>query len=155
MSASARGKRAGTANEVDPSSPGASLRPIEPEGWVAGRGYSNGMLGPPGGRTLFIAGQIAWDESQEVVEGGFARQFEQALRNVVAVVRAAGGDAGNLGRLTIFVIDKAEYLEHLEEVGKVYRSVMGKHYPAMSLVEVSGLLEAEARVEIEATAVLP
>lgn len=112
------------------------------------------MLAAPGGRILFVAGQVGWDENQRLVEGGFAEQFAQALANVVAVVRAAGGDAENVGRLTIYVTDCSEYLTQIKEVGEAYRGVMGKHYPAMALVEVQALLEPDAKVEIEATAVV-
>ncbi|MCZ6508790.1 MAG: RidA family protein [Acidobacteria bacterium] len=118
------------------------------------RGYSNGLLAPAGGRMLFVAGQIGWDEEHKIVAGGFAAQFEQALSNVLTVVSAAGGEAANLGRLTLYVTDKSEYLAEMREVGAAYRRVMGDHYPAMSLVEVAGLLETGAKVEIEGTAML-
>ena len=133
----------------------ARLLPIDPESLGAPRGYSNGMLAPAGGRVLFVAGQIAWDEARRVVGDDFAAQFGQALRNVVAVVREAGGGPHDLGQLTIFVTDHREYLGGLEGVGAVYRGIMGKHFPAMALVEVSALLEPRAKVEIQATAVLP
>ncbi len=112
------------------------------------------MLAKPGGRILFVAGQIGWDDRERLVEGGFVPQFARALANVAAVVRAAGGLVEDVGRLTIYVTDRSEYLEHIEDVGETYRSVMGKHYPAMSLVEVQALLEPGAKVEIEATAVV-
>lgn len=131
------------------------MQPIEPDGWSAPRGYSNGMLAPPSARILFVAGQVGWDENQKLVEGGFVAQFEQALANVVRVVRTAGGEAGDLGRLTIYVTDRREYSSRLEGVGEIYRQIMGRHYPAMSLVEVQALLEPGAKVEIEATAVVP
>jgi enamine deaminase RidA (YjgF/YER057c/UK114 family) len=133
---------------------GSKLQPVEPAGWLPGRGYSNAMVAPAGARVLFVAGQIGWDESQQLVEGGFLPQFERALRNVVTIVEAAGGNASDIGRLAIYVTDKTEYLESLGEVGRAYRSAMGRHYPAMTLVEVRGLLETGARVEIEATAML-
>ena len=132
-----------------------SFEPINPRSLGAPRGYSNGMLAPARGRLLFVAGQIAWNESQEIVDTAFGAQFEQALSNAVAVVRAAGGGPGDVGRLTIYVTDKAEYLDELAAVGAAYRSLMGKHFPAMALVEVKGLLEPGAKVEIEATAVIP
>lgn len=119
------------------------------------RGYSHGLLAPAGGRVLLVAGQIGWDGDQRLVGPGFVEQFERALANVLAVVRQAGGAAGHVGRLTIFVVDRQEYVQALEPVGEAYRRVLGRHYPAMSLVEVAGLLEPGARVEIEATAVLP
>ncbi len=127
---------------------------INPEALGAPRGYNNGMLAPAGGRLLFVAGQVGWDGNQHIVGDRFAEQFEQALRNVVAVVEAAGGRAADLGRLTIYVVDKAEYVEQLAEVGAAYRRVVGSHYPTMALVEVSGLLEHGAKVEIEGTAVV-
>ena len=134
---------------------GLPMLSIEPDGWAPGRGYSNGILAPPGARILFVAGQIGWDENQSLVTGGFVPQFTQALANVLSVVRAAGGEAGNLGRLTLYVTDCSEYLSHLEEVGDAYRRAMGKHYPAMALVEVRALLEPGAKIEIEGTAALP
>lgn len=133
----------------------ALLRAVEPTGWARPRGYSNGILAPAGARTLFVAGQIGWDESQQLVEGGFSAQFRRALANVVAVVEAAGGEASHIGRLTIYVVDRSRYVESLAEVGEAYRAVMGRHYPAMALVEVSALLEPDAVVEIEGTAAIP
>lgn len=127
---------------------------VNPEALGAPRGYSNGMLAPAGGRLLFIAGQIGWDGKQQLVGDGFAAQFEQALANVVRVVAAAGGAASDLARLTLYVVDKGDYLRELAAVGSAYRKIIGQHYPAMSLVEVSALLEPGARVEIEGTAVL-
>lgn len=131
------------------------MTPIQPEGWKRPKGYANGMLAPAGDRVLFVAGQIGWDAEERLVSDRFAAQFAQALENVVAVVRAAGGGPEHLGRLTIYVADKAEYVAALKEVGEVYRRVIGRHFPAMSLVEVKALLEPGARVEIEATAALP
>ncbi len=130
-------------------------RPINPEELGAPRGYSHGMLAPPGARLLFVAGQIGWDERQELVGEGFAEQFGQALANVMTVVRQAGGAPEHLVRLTIYVVDRRDYLAALEEVGAAYRGIMGRHYPAMALVEVSSLLEPRAKVEIEGTAALP
>lgn len=131
------------------------LLPINPAALGAPRGYSNGMLAPAGGRLLFVAGQVAWDGGQRLVAGGFVEQFAQALANVVAVVREAGGGPEHLARLTIYVADRRQYLADLEAVGAAYRSVMGRHFPAMALVEVQALLEPGALVEVEATAVLP
>ncbi len=133
----------------------SGMLPINPAALGAPRGYSNGMLAPAGGRLLFVAGQVGWDERQAVVEGGFAAQFVQALSNVVAVVREAGGGPSDLGNLTIFVVDHREYLATLKEVGAAYREIMGHHYPAMALVTVRGLLEPGARVEIQGIAVIP
>lgn len=131
------------------------IEPIQPESFGAPRGYSNGMLTPPGARLLFVAGQIAWDAEQRIVDPGFAPQFGRALANVLAVVRTAGGEPENVAELTIYVTDRRAYLEALPEVGKEYRALMGRHFPAMALVEVAGLIEPGARVEIRAVAALP
>jgi len=125
-------------------------RTIHPEGWAPALGYANGMLMADG--TLHIGGQIGWDENKQFVEGGFIPQMEQALTNIVAIVRAAGGDIDDIGRLTWYVTDKAEYLAKQREVGEVYRRVMGRHFPAMSMLIIKELVEDEAMVEIEATA---
>lgn len=127
--------------------------PVAPEGWVKPRGYSNGMRAR--GELLAVAGQIGWDAAGRLVEGGFAEQFGRALANVVDVVRAAGGQAADLISLTIYVVDRQEYVAALAAVGERYRAIMGKHYPAMALVVVAGLLEPAARVEIQGLAVLP
>lgn len=131
------------------------MRPeiINPEALGAPRGYSNGVLFRSGA-ILFVAGQIGWDERQHIVDGGFAAQFGQALRNVLTVVEAAGGAPESIGRLTIYVASKQAYLDALSDVGALYREAMGRHFPAMSLVEVTALLEPGALVEIEATAVV-
>lgn len=128
------------------------MKPVNPESWPQPRGYSNGLIAE-GSKVLFIAGQVGWDEAGKFA-GGFVLQFELALKNVLQVLRAAGGDATDIGRFTIYIKDKEQYRQSLKQVGKVYRSAMGKHYPAMSLVVVKDLLEDEALVEIEATAVL-
>lgn len=127
---------------------------IQPAGWASPKGYANGLLAPAGGRLLFVAGQVGWDAEQRMVDGGFVAQFRQALANVVAVVEAAGGRATDLGRLTIYVTDKRAYEGDLKAVGAAYRGVLGRHFPAMALLEVAGLVEPGALVEIEATAVL-
>ena len=131
------------------------LLPINPRALGSPRGYSNGILVPAGGRLLFVAGQVGWDGEQRLVGEGFTEQFERALANVVAVVAAAGGRPQHLARLTIYVADRNEYLAELPVIGQAYRRVMGRHFPAMSLVEVQALLEPGAKVEIEGTAVLP
>ncbi len=128
-------------------------QPIDPDTLAAPRGYSNGMLFPAGGRVLFVAGQIGWDKDGQFVDG-LTAQFELALRNILEVVRAAGGGPESIGRLTIYVLDKADYAAKVKEIGRAYRAVLGKHFPAMALVEVAGLLEPRALVEIEATAVV-
>lgn len=129
-------------------------RVVDPESLAAPKGYSNGLLFPAGGRVLFVAGQIGWDRDGVFAEGLVA-QFELALQNVVAVVEAAGGAPIHVGRLTIYVVDKHDYAARVKEIGRAYRAVMGKHFPAMALVQVAALLEDRALVEIEATAVLP
>jgi enamine deaminase RidA (YjgF/YER057c/UK114 family) len=131
------------------------LRAVEPPGFPPARGYSHGLLAPAGGRLLFVAGQIGWDENQRLVGDDFVEQFDRALRNVLEVVREAGGAPGSVARLVVYVTDNREYLADLAAVGEAYRAVMGRHYPAMALLEVSGLLEPGAKVEIEGTAVLP
>ena len=128
---------------------------INPDSLGAPKGYSNGVLADAGGKLLFIAGQIAWDKNQKVASDDFVEQFDHALANVVAVVKAAGGEPANVARLVIYVTNKTEYLERTREVGERYRKHMGKHYPAMALVQVAGLVDNAAKVEIEGMAVLP
>jgi enamine deaminase RidA (YjgF/YER057c/UK114 family) len=134
---------------------GALPVPINPESLGAPRGFSHGMLAPAGGRLLFVAGQIAVDRDGRLVADDFPRQFARALENVLAVVREAGGGPEHVVRLTVYATDKRRYLESLAAVGEGYRRVMGRRYPAMALVEVAGLLEPGALVEIEGTAVVP
>ena len=122
---------------------------IQPEGWAKPKGYSNGML--VDGR-LYIGGQIGWNASQIFETSDFVAQTEQALANIVAIVRAAGGEPHHITRLTWYVTDKKEYLARQREVGEAYRRVMGKHFPVMTMVVVAGLIEDEALVEIEANA---
>ena len=124
--------------------------PIAPPGWAKPRGYSNGMRAR--GELVAVAGQIGWDEAGHLVGDTFAAQFERALENVVTVVMAAGGQATDLIALTIYVTDCKEYEANLREVGEAYRRVVGKHFPAMALVEVAGLLEPGAKVEIQGLA---
>ena len=131
------------------------LTPIDPVELGAPSGYSHGMLAAPGGRLLFVAGQIGWDAERRLAGERFVEQFSQALANVLAVVRRAGGRPAHLARLTIYVTDRREYLASTAEVGSAYRALMGRHFPAMALVEVAALLAPGAKVEIEATAVLP
>lgn len=127
---------------------------INPESLGAPRGYSNGVLTAANGRLLFISGQIGWNEQQDIVSLDFADQFDQALANVLAVVSEAGGEASQIARLILYVTNRNEYLDHTREIGERYRKRMGKHYPAMVLVEVKGLLDPNAKVEIEGLAVL-
>ncbi len=131
------------------------LRPINPAELGAPRGYSNGILAPAGGRLLFVAGQVGWDRDQKLVSERFLCQWSRALDNVLAVVHDAGGRPEHVARLTVYVTDKRDYTAELAEIGVAYRARFGKHFPAMALVEVAALLEEGARVEIEATAVLP
>ena len=131
-----------------------SFELINPESLGRPRGYSNGVLTEPGGRLLFIAGQIAWNDHQQIVSDDFVAQFDQALANVLTVVKAAGASASDVARLVIYVTDKGEYKARTGELGDCWRSKMGTHYPAMVLVEVKGLLEDEAKVEIEGIAVV-
>lgn len=132
-----------------------SVQPIEPEGWPRAKGYADGMLASAGSRILFVAGQIGWDGNRKLVSGEFDAQFAQALRNVVAVVRAAGGKPADIGRVTLYVTDKRHYVAAREAIGAAWREIVGRHFPAMAMVEVSGLLEPGALVEIEATAAIP
>ncbi|MEO6836392.1 MAG: RidA family protein [Candidatus Tumulicola sp.] len=126
---------------------------IHPQEWPRPSGYANGVLAR--GRFLAISGQIGWDERNALVSGEFIEQALQALRNVAAVLRAARGGPEHLVRLTWYVVDKNEYRAALRELGRGYREIFGEHYPAMALVQVVDLLEEGARVEIEATAILP
>ena len=126
---------------------------LQPPGWARARGFSNGIAAQ--GRLVFIAGQVGWDAQQRWQARDFAGQFRQALQNILAVLKEAGGAPEHLVRLTWYVIDRQEYLDSLKAVGAAYRELMGKHFPTMAVVQVSGLVEPEARLEIEATAVVP
>ncbi|HZE19595.1 MAG TPA: RidA family protein [Candidatus Angelobacter sp.] len=127
---------------------------FNPEELGAPRGWNNGLLAPRDGRLLFIAGQAGWEEEARGEPPGFAGQFARALDKVLAVVRAAGGGPTDLARITIYVTDLEAYRSSRKEVGEGWRARLGKHYPAVALVEVSGLVDPSAVVEIEATAVL-
>lgn len=129
-----------------------SLKLINPASLGTPKGYSNGVLIEQPGRLLFVAGQVAWDEKQEIVSSDLVEQFDRALANVLSVVSEAGGTPQQIVRLLIYVIDRNEYSARLREIGERYRAHMGKHFPAMVLVEVKGLLETGAQIEIEATA---
>lgn len=126
------------------------LKLIQPEGWAAALGYANGMLAPDG--TLHVGGQIGWNANKQFESDDFIVQMEQVLTNIKTIVEAAGGQVSDIARLTWFVKDKGEYLARQREVGQAYRRVMGKHFPAMSLVIVKDLVEDRALLEIEATA---
>ena len=127
-------------------------RIIQPEGWAPAKGYANGMLSDDG--HLFVGGQIGWTADQKFEAQDFIGQMIQALHNIRAVVEAAGGVPEDIMRLTWYVTDKAEYLAAQAEIGRAYRAVMGRHFPAMAMVVVSALIEDDAKVEIEATAVI-
>lgn len=129
-----------------------TLEIVNPPQLAKPRGYSHGVKGR--GELLFVAGQIGWDAQARLVSDDFVAQFAQALDNVLAVVRSAGGAPESVARLTIYVADKAEYVAAARALGAAWRERMGRHYPAMALVEVKSLLEPGARVEIEATAIL-
>ena len=126
---------------------------LQPAGWPRPKGYSNGIVAQ--GRQVFIAGQIGWDAEGRFAGGGLAGQVKQALLNIVAILEEAGGKPEHIVRLTWFVTSREEYLAGLQEIGAAYRAVMGKHFPSMSVVQVVALMEAAAKVEIEATAVVP
>ncbi len=126
---------------------------LQPAGWARPRGYANGVAAR--GRMVFVAGQIGWNPEGRLVGADFLAQARQALTNVVAVLAEAGGRPEHLARMTWYVADKREYLEQARELGRVYREIIGPHYPAMTAVQVADFVEDGARVEIEATAVIP
>jgi enamine deaminase RidA (YjgF/YER057c/UK114 family) len=126
---------------------------LNPAGWKPARGYSNGVAAS--GRMLFLGGMIGWNGQQEFESDDFIDQVAQALRNIVDVLAEAGAEPEHLVRLTWYVTDRDEYVARLQEMGAVYREVIGKHFPAMALVQVVALVERRAKVEIEATAVIP
>ncbi len=128
---------------------------INPESLGAPKGWNNGLLAPAGGRVLFVAGQDARDASGKVTTTGIVGQFAQVFDNLLTVVREAGGKPEHIGRLTIYVTDLEAYVTNLKPIGEAYRKRMGRHYPAMALVEVKALMESNALIEVEATAVLP
>lgn len=132
-----------------------SYRIINPESLGAPKGWNNGLLAPVGGRVLFVAGQSARDASGQVTATTMTEQFAVVLDHILTVVREAGGTAEDIGRLTIFVTDLSAYVASMKSIGEVYRDRMGRHYPAMALLEVAGLMDDHAMIEVEATAVLP
>ena len=127
-----------------------TLTVIHPDGWAPAKWYANGML--TGDGTLYVGGQIGWTANQVFETHDFIGQMEQALRNILDVVQASGGKAEDITRLTWFIVNKKEYAARQREVGEVYRRVLGRHFPAMSMVVVAGLIEDDALLEIEATA---
>ena len=126
---------------------------LEPPGWKPPRGYANGIAAS--GRTLYLGGTIGWNGQQEFESDDFIAQTRQCLQNIVDVLAVGGARPEHLVRLTWYITDRDEYLARSKEMGAVYRDVIGSHYPAMSMVQVMALMEARAKVEIEATAVLP
>jgi enamine deaminase RidA (YjgF/YER057c/UK114 family) len=126
---------------------------LHPRGWKPAKGFANGVVAE--GRLIFLAGQVGWNAEQRFESEDFVAQARQALANIVTLVNEAGGRADHITRLTWFMLDKQEYLSRLRELGEAYRGVMGKHFPAMTLIQVGALVEDKARLEIEATAVVP
>jgi enamine deaminase RidA (YjgF/YER057c/UK114 family) len=125
---------------------------LQPSHWAPAKGYANGVAAA--GRMVFVGGQIGWNAQQVFETDDFVGQVRQALLNIVTVLEEAGAEPRHLVRLTWFVVDKREYLAQLKDVGVVYREILGRHYPAMTMVQVAALVEDRAKVEIEATAVL-
>lgn len=126
---------------------------LQPDGWVPAKGYSNGVLAE--GRTIFTGGLVGWNENQEWIETDMVGQFRQTLQNIVAVLAEGGARPEHLVRLTWYITDKQEYNANLRAFGAAYRDVIGRHFPAMAVVQVVALMEDAARIEIEATAVIP
>jgi len=126
---------------------------LQPQGWPTPRGYANGIVAQ--GRLVFLAGMVGWNRQGVFESDDFAAQTRQALQNILEILAEAGGRPEHLVRLTWFVTSKQEYLDSLPTLGEIYRALMGRHYPAMSVVEVKALVEERAKVEIEATAVIP
>ncbi len=132
--------------------PTTSFQVLQPAGWAKPKGYANGIAAI--GRQVYVSGQIGWNAQCEFESDDFVAQVEQALSNIVAVLSEAGAGPQHITRMTWFILDKTEYLARGKEVGDAYRRVIGRHFPAMSLLVVAGLLEDRAKVEIEATAVV-
>ncbi len=129
------------------------IQVLQPDGWAPAKGYANGMAAE--GRQVFVAGQVGWNERCEFASDDFIAQVEQTLKNVVAVLKQAGGEPHHIVRLTWYLTDKREYLARPKELGEAYRRVLGRHFPTMSAIVVVALIEDRAKVEIEATAVIP
>jgi len=126
---------------------------LQPPDWPRPKGYSNGIVTQ--GRMVFLAGQVGWNANEEFETNDFSNQAKQALSNIVTILAEAGGRPEHIVRLTWFIGDKQEYLVNLKELGAVYRDVIGRHFPVMSVIEVKGFIEVGAKLEIEATAVIP
>ncbi len=129
------------------------MQSLQPAGWKVPKGYSNGVVAS--GRQVFIGGQIGWDSQCRFASADFVAQARQALENIVAILAVAGGKPEHIARMTWYVVDKREYVAAYRELGRAYRDIMGRHYPAMTAIQVAALIEDAARVEIEATAVIP
>ena len=129
------------------------MKILQPAGWKRPKGYSNGISAR--GRMLFVSGMVGWNGQEEFVSDAFAEQFDQALRNIRDVLAEDGARPEHIARLTMYILDKREYLASLKAIGAAWREVMGRHYPTMAVVEVRGLMEDRARLEIEATAMVP
>jgi enamine deaminase RidA (YjgF/YER057c/UK114 family) len=129
------------------------MRILQPPGWPRPRGYANGVMAE--GRLVFVAGQIGWDETGTIVSDDLVDQFRQTIENTLAVLREAAAGPEHVARMTWYITDKRDYLARAHEIGQAYRALMGKHYPAMAVVEVKALIEDRAKVEIETTAVIP
>ena len=129
------------------------MKLLQPPGWEAPRGYANGVMAR--GALMFVGGQIGWTALQQFESDDFIAQTRQTLQNIRAVLEAGGAAPQHMVRMTWYVVDRLEYISSLKELGAVYREVMGKNFPAMTCVQVAGLVEARARIEIEVTAVLP
>jgi enamine deaminase RidA (YjgF/YER057c/UK114 family) len=126
---------------------------LQPADWVRPKGYSNGIAAK--GRMVFVSGMIGWDSQEKIVSSDLVAQVRQTLKNIVAVLTEANAKPEHIVRITWYVVDKQEYMAAAPEIGAIYREIMGRHYPAMTIVQVAALLENAARVEIEATAVVP
>jgi enamine deaminase RidA (YjgF/YER057c/UK114 family) len=131
-----------------------SAQTLLPPGWAAPIGYSNGIVAPAG-RVVFVAGQVGWDGKQKFHSEALADQFEQALKNVLTVLAEAGGEPHHICRMTAYCIDKPAYLAARPQLGRIWRTLMGTHYPAMSMIFVADLLDHPAKIELEATAMIP
>jgi len=131
-----------------------SAQVLLPAGWAPPIGYANGIA-VPAGRIVFVAGQIGWDAQQHFQSADLAPQFDQALQNVLAVLAEAGGAPHHICRMTAYCIDKPAYVASRRELGRIWQRLMGKHFPAMSMIFVADLLDHPAKIELEATAVIP
>ena len=129
------------------------MKVLQPQGWAPPVGYANGIEAQ--GRVVFVAGQVGWDAAQKFQSEEIAPQFEQALKNVLAVLAEAGGRAEHICRMTAYCCDKPAYLAARPALGRIWKALMGRHYPAMSMIFVSDLLDSPGKIELEATAVIP